>query len=200
LDNLHRIDLPFVKPASLTCARSFADEPYMCYLIPDESKRVNLHYAFEIYLRMCIMGGDEVYATSPNYEGIALWVFSEKKRPFGLVLRAGNPFLSLRCGWQFVYRDFITNRFCEKIKKRYAPRRHLYLSLLAVDPAYQRKGYASLLMKPMLSRLDREHLPCYLETQNIKNVAMYQHFGFRLVYETVCPGTAYPLYAMLREP
>ena len=57
-----------------------------------------------------------------------------------------------------------------------------------MDPAQQGKGFASALLKPMLARLDEENMACYLETQNMKNVAMYQHFGFKLVHETRVPG------------
>jgi hypothetical protein len=50
----------------------------------------------------------------------------------------------------------------------------------------------------MLARLDESGMACYVETQNMKNVAMYQHFGFALVHETLIPGSKHPLYLMLR--
>jgi GNAT superfamily N-acetyltransferase len=90
-------------------------------------------------------------------------------------------------------------RFANKIKKQYAPSPHKYLALLAVEPSQQGKGFASQLLKPILEKLDRQRLPCYLETQNLKNVNMYRHFGFDLVYETTLPCTSLPMYVMVRK-
>lgn len=193
------IDLSLAVPASLTCARAFADDPLTAYLVADESRRPNLHYAFEAVLRMSALGGAEAYATSRACEGVAVWMPPERKQTLSIALRAGYPFLPLRCGWRYLFRDMRTISFCEKIEKRYAPPRHCYLGLLAVDPLHQRKGYASRLIRPMLRRLDEEKMACYLDTQNIKNVAMYEHFGFALVHQATMPGADLPLYAMLRE-
>jgi len=199
LDTLVRIDFALVGPASFTCARAFADDPMTACLIPDEKKRVNLHYTFEVPLRISAMGGAEAYATSVDCEGVAVWMPSSKKQSIVQTLRAGYPLLPLRCGWRYLIKDAAMLNHCEKMRRKYAPPLHLYLGLLAVDPAHQGKGFASALVKPMLERLDEEKMACYLETQNLKNVAMYQHFGFKTVHRTNMPGTDLPLYLMLRE-
>ncbi|RJO60974.1 MAG: GNAT family N-acetyltransferase [Dehalococcoidia bacterium] len=115
-----------------------------------------------------------------------------------MLLQAGYPLLPLRCGWRYLLLDGRSLAYCEKLKKKYAPARHCYLAALAVNPLHQGKGFASLLLKPMLAKLDADKMPCYVETQNMKNVAMYQHFGFKQVHETCMPGGNYPLYLMLR--
>ena len=198
-DNLIRVDKKLVKPASFTAARAFANDPETLYLIPDAAKRANLHHTFEYFLRLSVFGKEEVYTTSQNCEGVAIWSDSNKHLPFWAPLMA-NPLPSLSCGWNFIYCQIEANRLAVKIKKQYAPPRHMYLALLAVDPSHHGKGYASALLKPMLARLDKEHLPAYLETQNMKNVAIYQHLGFKLVHETVMPKTTFPMYCMLRLP
>lgn len=198
LDNLVNVDKNLLKAASITAARAFADDPEIICLIPDERKRTNLRYAFEYYLKTHILGNGEAYTTSPQCEGVAVWLYSENKLPFWAAIKA-NPFPSLRCGWRFITHQMEANHTAIQIKKQYAPTRHMYLALLGVDPIYQGKGFASVLLKPMLERMDKSHLPAYLETQNMKNVAMYQHFGFKLVYETVMPKTTFPMYCMLRE-
>ena len=199
LESLLRIDLSLIEQASMTCARAFADDPLTAYLIADEKKRVNLHYTFEVPLRISAMGGAEAYATSPECEGIAIWMPSGTKLSLSMMLQAGYPRLPLRCGWRYFIRDATMLRQCEKLRRKYAPPRHLYLGLLAVAPEHQGKGHASALLKPMLKKLDEEKMACYLETQNLKNIAIYQHFGFKMVHETCIPGSDYPLYLMLRE-
>ncbi len=187
-----------IKPASVTAARAFIDDPETIYMIPSEKRRANFHYAFEYYLKIAKFGREEAYTTSERCEGIALWAYSENKIPYWATFRV-NPFPSLRCGWRFVTGQLETNRIATEIKKKYAPAKHMYLSLLAVDPAYQGKGFASALLKPMLKRIDESHLAVYLETQNMKNVEMYQHFGFNLVNHTELFDGCCHLYAMLRD-
>jgi hypothetical protein len=51
----------------------------------------------------------------------------------------------------------------------------------------------------MFARMDTEHLPCYLETHNQKNVPIYRHYGFKVVEEDIVPGTEITHWAMLRQ-
>ncbi len=198
LDHLVSINESLVKPASLTAAHAFIDDPETIYLIPDPKRRINIHYAFEYYINLNILSGGESYVTSPQCEGVALWSSSENKISFGKTLFA-NPMLVFRCGWRYISRQLEANRIATEIKKKYAPTKHMYLSLLAVDPPQQGKGFASALLKPMLARIDESHLPAYLETQNTKNVAMYEHFGFNMVHHATLFDGCCHLYAMVRD-
>jgi GNAT superfamily N-acetyltransferase len=201
LKELIRIDNNLVPAAAASSARAFENDPYTVYAIPDKKKRANLKFAFEFYMRFALYEGAEGYTTSRACEGVAIWSNPEKKlHSPGSFLHSGNPFLPLRCGFRYVITEMRLNNFCDKIKKQYAPKSHLYLALLAVDPVHQKKGIASALVKPLLKECDLEGLPCYLETQNENNVAMYNHFGFEKVYQGIFPGTPTPLFVMLRKP
>ena len=68
-----------------------------------------------------------------------------------------------------------------------------------VGPDYQGQGYASTLLKAMFTRIDNDRLPCFLETQNANNVPIYQHYGFKVVEESIVPNTKVTNWAMLRE-
>ena len=92
------------------------------------------------------------------------------------------------------------DKYMENKHKELVPNKHWYLVVLAVDPQHQGKGYASRLLNEMLSEIDEEGLPCYLETDGEKNVSMYQHFGFEVVDEFVVPVTKDKVVAMLRKP
>jgi GNAT superfamily N-acetyltransferase len=198
MQQLTPLNMALVKQASVTCAEAFMDDPYTRYTIPDIKHRANLHFGSEYYLRLALLGKAQAYATSPACEGIAIWQDSLKKEPFGSYFRV-NPFLPLRCGLLYAMREFSINRIADKIKRKHAPKHHIYLALLAVHPDSQGKGFASILLKALLRDVDGKHLPCYLETQNLKNTAMYGHFGFKVVHQMVIPGTDLPLYFLLRE-
>jgi ribosomal protein S18 acetylase RimI-like enzyme len=121
------------------------------------------------------------------------------KQSISILLQAGYPQLPLRCGWRYLLRDSSTMSLCEKLRKKYAPAKHYYLNTLAVDPAFQGRGFATSLLNPIFERLDKDDIACYVETQNMKNVDMYKHFGFALVHETLIPRTEQPLYLLLRD-
>jgi len=74
-----------------------------------------------------------------------------------------------------------------------------YFQLLGVSSNMQGRGYASALIKPILARLDKEQLPCYLETHKPENVSIFQHYGFEIVEEGIIPDSEVTQWAMLRK-
>jgi GNAT superfamily N-acetyltransferase len=58
---------------------------------------------------------------------------------------------------------------------------HWYLSILAVEPSHQGKGYGSALMRHALERCDESRLPAYLVSPNLRNLSLYQRHGFEIV-------------------
>ena len=69
--------------------------------------------------------------------------------------------------------------------------------MIGVDPNHQGKGFASRLIYPMLARMDKEGLPCYLDTNNEGNVKIYEHIGFKLIKKYLIPGTSVLNWSML---
>jgi GNAT superfamily N-acetyltransferase len=199
LDGLVPLTRELVEAASITCANAFTDDETTRYLIPDASKRENLRFSFEYYLRLTVLSGNGTFVTSPKCEGVAMWFESDHKESFFDHLRAGFPFLPLRIGWGFLLREASLDLHFSRLRRELAPKRHMYLGILAVDPAYQGQGFGSKLMQPMLAYLDDHKMPAYLETQTQRNVEMYQHWGFELLREEMLPGTDLKLYLMLRK-
>jgi len=200
LNNLFRLSKAQVRPAAEMVSRAFQDEPGIVYYFPDEYERKKkLPYFFQYTIHRGLLYG-EVYATSPNLEGVAVWLPSENIRmTMWRVIRSGALPMILKVGRENIWQLMSFGSYLGSIHKRHAPFRHWYLLGLAIDPDYQGKSYASTLLKAMFARIDKEHLPCYLETQDEKNVPIYQHYGFKVVEESVVPGTKVTNWAMLRE-
>ena len=76
---------------------------------------------------------------------------------------------------------------------------HWYLPMIGVDPAKQRNGYGSALLKHALRRCDGQHAVAYLESSSPKNVPLYERHGFELL-GTIQVGSSPPLFPMLRRP
>jgi ribosomal protein S18 acetylase RimI-like enzyme len=189
-----------IEPAALTLAKAFRNYPVSAYFVPDETKREKTAPSvFGRILREAISSG-EVYATSPRMEGVAVWLSSESKHgSWWSWFNISQMIYSLMMSKEEKTRHRAFGEYSGQVRKRVVPGRHLYLQILGVDPAYQRKGYSSMLLRPMLARADREGVPCFLDTQLEKNVALYRHFEFRVAEEGVIPGTDVYSWAMVRE-
>jgi len=199
-DTTIRLEKNQTGPASQVLARAFTDDPGYIQLIPESGKRVELlRSMFRMVLFHAVLHG-EVYAVSPRMEGIAAWLPSGVPDiTFWEALRGGGLALIFKGGMEFIRRMKQDEDFMLELRRRLAPTPHWYLSVLGVDPEFQGRGCASRLLKPMLARLDAEKLPAYLETTTEDYVAMYRHFGFKLIQEAVLPASSAKIWMMLRE-
>ena len=195
-----KLEKKHIKPVSLMLSRAFKDDLKDVFPDPEE-RRVKTPYVNELYL-LYEFSNSKAFITSPKLEGIAVWMHSDKmkERPFWRILTSGAIWPAIIIGIKALRRMQTFDQYIEKKHKELAPNKHWYLSVLAVDPQHQGKGYASKLLNEMLSYIDEEGLHCYLETEGEKNVSMYQHFGFEVVDEFIVPGTNDKLVAMLRKP
>ena len=195
-----RLDKTQVKRAAHVLARAFQDDPLCVYFFPEVSERRNrLPHLFRVPVHHGVLYG-EVYATSPNLEGVAVWVPSEKADMSLLpIVRSGGLSMAFRMGKGGSARAMRCTAYASAVRKRHAPFRHRYLESIGVAPEFQGKGYAGALLKPMFARMDAERLPCYLETQNEKNVPLYERYGFQVVEEGRIPTTELSNWAMLRQ-
>ncbi|MBN1176691.1 MAG: GNAT family N-acetyltransferase [Dehalococcoidales bacterium] len=199
-DNLVRLTGAQLEQGAETLVRAFQDYPLTVYFNPDPSARkTQMTGSFKSLLRFGVKYG-EVYATSPEMEGVAMWLPSENADK--------TLWRQIRCGNYAALMGMLRNKpaapraygeYSNAVRKRRAPVPYMYLQLLGVDPAYQGRGYSSRLLRGMFARIDGEGLPCFLETQVEKNVGIYEHFGFRVVEEGLVPGSEVKSWAMLRE-
>jgi len=180
--------------------RAFAEYDVLRYYFPDERQRHTIVSTFVfIGLSVCLKYG-EVYATSEKLEGVAAWLLPGKA-PFGgwQILRSVPLPTLVRFGRQGANRLRPYGAYIDKLHRKLVPYPHWYLQVIGVDPAYHGQGFSSRLIRPMLERIDRERMPCFLETNIDKNVAIYRRFGFEVISEDKLPGTEVMSFAMLRK-
>lgn len=200
LNNFARLKKSQIKPAAEMLARAFQDDPLFAYFIPDAPERKDkLPYFFQFQIRYSVLYG-EAYAISPNLEGVATWLPSEKAdMSLWRMMRSGLLSMIPKMGKEVLSRLRNFDKYYTPMHKRHTPFRHWFLDYLGVAPMFQGKGYAGTLLKAMLARIDQEHLSCYLTAENERNVSFYQHYGFKAVEECIIPGTKISQWAMLRE-
>jgi len=200
LNHLIQLNESHIEPAAAILVRAFQNYPLLQGSFSDESQRNKVApYFFRYSLYYGIQYG-KTYATTPNLEGVAVWIPSEKfPVTFWRAVRSVPLSVILGFGRAGGGRMKYAGEYVDTIHKRFAPFKHWFLQTIGVDPQFQGKGYAGELLRPMFARMDKEGLPCYLETLDKRNISLYEHFGFKVVEKTSIPKTSLTSWAMLRE-
>jgi len=89
-------------------------------------------------------------------------------------------------------------RWDHEVRRRHPRTQHFYLWFLGVEPARQGQGLGSSLLRSLNSKADAARMPCYLETDKEKNVALYQRHGYRITRDEVLPGVDARVWSMQR--
>jgi ribosomal protein S18 acetylase RimI-like enzyme len=76
---------------------------------------------------------------------------------------------------------------------------HWYLPLIGTDPAQQRRGHGSALLRHALARCDADQVPAYLEASSPSNVPLYERHGFDSI-GLIQVGSSPPITPMVRHP
>ncbi|MEX2684537.1 MAG: GNAT family N-acetyltransferase [Candidatus Sigynarchaeota archaeon] len=189
----------FVNKSAMLLARAFHDYPEYVYLFPDENKRqAKLVTLFTVMTRYCLRYG-KVMASSERLEAVLMYLPPPARIQGMAMIKSGALAMLFKLGARFLQRQ---NRIIDvivKARSTIVPKPHAYLFLLATDPACQRSGHASGLMRRFLGLLDEANIHCYLETSEKENVRFYQRFGFVLIDEKEVPGANITIHALLRK-
>lgn len=160
--------------------RSFADDPVMRWLYPDDDGYLSangavFHGAMSGWLRL-----GEVWCTD-DAAALAVWI--PPGRPEIPSAPEGHAALEPA--------DDLLDRFSiigPLMAAHTPPDDHWYLQLLGTHPDWQRQGLGAALMASMFERADAEGLPCHLETETLVNVAYYRRHGFEVTAEFDIPA------------
>ncbi len=201
LNNLFRLRKNHLNSAAELFSEVFFDDTIARMIFPkEETRKQKLYHYFKFRIKYGLLYG-EVYASSSNLEGLAVWVYSENIEMTNWKnIRAGGLNMLRKVGRDAVIRMSKIGNFTFALHKKYATFPHFYLAPVGVDSKHQGKGFASKLLRPMFNRLDQEKLHCYLETQSRTNVEIYLHYGFKVINETTIPDTEIDLWLMERHP
>ena len=199
--DLYKLKRKDKKRAVEVFSKAFYSEPLYQYLFPDKNTRQKfLTHIFNFNVSYGLLFG-EIYAPSPKIEGLAIWYRSNRyKMNIIKLLRAGGLKFFIKLDKDTRLRVMPINRFADEMLLKYGNFLHWYLSPIAVEPKFQGKGFASLLLRSMNKRMDEEKIPGFLETLNPVNVEIYKHFDYEVVAKEIIPGTELPYWVMVRQP
>lgn len=186
---MYRVQKEDVDKLKQLLTECFARDPLYCKLIPDADTRKRLlpelfECDMEEFFETC-----EIYADSSDLNSIL--VVDDESEPYSSLhyylteaaatLRTDGYLIkedpSLKTFWNFFQgRDYLNSRWTDQLHQE----ERLHIIYLAVRPSVQHRGISSALLREAINYADSHRLMISLETHNEKNVAFYQHFGFKL--------------------
>jgi GNAT superfamily N-acetyltransferase len=158
--------------------KSFENDPHLNWMLekskyPDKLKAI-MTYTFQQTMKI-----GNIYLTDDE-TATAMWT-SEKNEKFSFEFIKRNLKFLFQVGIQTVVRILTNESFTHKQYPKGEKYYHLYI--IGVLPESQGKGYANLLMNPILYEMEERSIPVYLETANPRNVQIYLKKGFK-TYKT----------------
>ncbi len=200
LRNLTLLAKNQIKQASHIISEAFFNDPLMVFLFPrKEERKSKLSSMMELLIRIGMKYGI-VHTTSANLEGIAIWFPSNKAKitPFMGLLNGGIPYF-FKLGSKVITKQNQFYKYIYSKHKKLMPSFHWYLSIIGINPKYQGRRYSNILFNSMFNQIDKQNLPCFLDTNNEKNLPIYKRFGFNIIEEYEIPDTNLVNWAMVRD-
>lgn len=187
------------KKLAAVLARAFYDDPPLIWLLPDPATRlgrITRMFATVIGVESLRHGGVDIACGAGEILGGAIWLPPGHWQPgFREQIQAvPNHALALAAAWGRAA------RYGHALADGHPKEPHWYLKAIGVDPAWQGRGVASLLLRSRLERCDQDGQPAYLEASKPDGVCLYEHFGFRRIGTLDMPDGAPVLVAMWRAP
>lgn len=141
-----------------------------------------------------------IYADSSEINGFAVWLPPGFKGTNSLLfLLNGGLRLIFYSGFGIIKKLIEYENAAMSLKKKITNHNDWYAYNLSVVKKVRGQGLATKLFKPMLDFVSEKKAICYLETNNEKNVSLYEHFGFKIAEKSFVPNTKISHYAMIRQ-
>jgi ribosomal protein S18 acetylase RimI-like enzyme len=188
-----------VEHAARLLGKAFQDDPLMAYIAPSAARRRRtLPAFFRVAVRYCLRYGT-VYTTE-ELDGVACCLPPGQTEPsVSRLLRVVLSGALWLPGPLELRRALHATTYTDEAHARTAPGPHWYLWVLGVEPEKQGLGIGGRLLQSVIQQAREQGVPCYLETENPRNVPFYQKHGFRLVREVAIAKSDVRIYALLWE-
>ncbi len=188
-----------VQKLAAVFARAFYDDPPLIWLLPDPARRLSriTHmFATVIGIESLRYGGVDIACDGERIFGGAIWLPPGHWRVGLREQIRGTPHYA----WALATAWGRAARYGHAMEDAHPREPHWYLKAIGVDPAWQGRGVASLLLRSRLTRCDHDGQPAYLEASKPDGVPLYEHFGFQRTGHVDMPAGAPVITAMWRTP
>lgn len=195
--NVRRARKPERERATRTLARAFGDDPIMSWMIgPGRDVSDRLSHLFGHMIGVELARPDHLVDITDGGDAVAVWhdVDQWKASPTDIIKSSPSAIRTFR---HRLPRALRTLTMMEKVHPG-EPHRHL--AFIGVRPSHQGQGLGGALLQAMTQDCDMQGLPCYLESSNPRNDALYARHGFESRGPVALPNGAPVMTAMWRTP
>lgn len=206
-DRLYQVEKKDFKRLEELLTSCFLEDPLYCKFIPNaETRKRLLPELFKCDLEEFFSSCD-IYADSKDLNGII--VVSDESVHYSMLKYVFDEIIaelktdhylikedpSLKTLWNFsIGRNYLNSKWTDNLEQE----NRLHIIYLAVSPNMQHHGIFRKLIQTVIDYADDKDLMISLETHNVQNVAMYEHFGFR-VFQRIEKHFDLIQYCMVRE-
>jgi len=179
---LYRIDKAHVDAAADALADAFIEDGLVLRICADPSARKSAIKPVFRFSAGLAVRNFEAWAVSGKFEGVVLWLESWRMFcPPWTWLSLGG--MDIRSGLSREgYRELTSvSERIDRARFSVAPDRYLYLSCLGVRPEFQRRGFATALVRGKVQAAAAEGIPTIVETNTSCARAFYESVGFRVL-------------------
>jgi GNAT superfamily N-acetyltransferase len=180
-------------------ADAFAEDPVFAWLIPPQlgGRDQRMRTFFTSMSRSYLRRGKPCYLTG-DASAAALWAAPGAwAMPLSqVILEAAPNALALR---HRLLRALRTQLQIERLHARQS-RPHWYLGYLGTRRGRRGQGLGTQMLREVLTGLDTDGVPAYLESSNERNLPLYERNGFRVVGELQALAYGPTIWRMWREP
>lgn len=185
-----------ISQAGEVLAHAFHTNPGFEALLPDDPPVQRLALATPVltsFVRAVMLHGEvELIEEADEVQAVAL-MFAPDQYPPGLGFQLRTTWPVLRTGVRRARRFEHMDRYMRKHHER-AP--HWYLWFLGVLPALQGRGLGSRLLRALNQRAARDGVPCYLETDKLSSVRLYERHGYVVQKHETVPKLGFDMWFM----
>ena len=196
ISDLYKLQKKDIKKAADVLVDAYSEDPMMEIVFKEEDDR---SIQFEIMLKFCMKYGD-VFSPSDNLEGVmAILPHDKGDMTVWRIIRSGGFFQSFKL---FKLRKMMaqTIKVIEETKKNLDIGPYIYLFVIGVSQEFQGKGFGGKLLRAIVEKAEIERKAMYLETQNEKNVSLYEKYGFHVIEKKDLPDPMnLPFWFMVRD-
>ncbi|MEN8443414.1 MAG: GNAT family N-acetyltransferase [Cyanobacteria bacterium J06555_13] len=190
------------KDAAAVLAQAFDRYPFMTYVLPDATTRVQklTKLFFPLICSSCRHGSVTV---TPDGGGVLAWVpgtvFSNRVKFLDL-FRSSMLSVPLAIGPSAFNRFTVHNEVCEAALLQHAPKDFAYIWAVGIRPDHAGKGLGSTMVRAALDEMRQQgYSTCWLRTETLQNVGLYEHLGFQQVHTEIPSGSGQQYWLMSQD-
>jgi ribosomal protein S18 acetylase RimI-like enzyme len=191
-----------IDPACAMAVAALENDPFYRSIcagdVRDIVRRIALTHYFAYAIEEGRNLGRVIHLDDPT-RGVAVWLLPQLPNVRSRAAQNKRLFLeatlgAVGCANYYRIVNFVTAKAANVVDDD-----AWYLSIVAVDPASQGRGFGRKLLAPTLAEADRVAATCYLETFSPRNFSFYERLGFVTAAQFAEPAGGFDCALMVRQ-